>query len=65
MKYEPQFSTSPRDGAKAIWVKMPNGELHNIWDLAPKECSQKVLEAIESAFNRGMIAQRMIIQQIL
>lgn len=45
---KPIFSKRMRDGKLSLWV---NG--YNIWDLPPKQATDDVLKAIQSAFDRG------------
>jgi hypothetical protein len=55
-EYRPEFSTTRRDGKVALWVKLPNGELYNIWDLSESELTHDVEKAIICSFERGMMA---------
>ena len=51
---EPIFYTRPRDGKISLWVEMDGHVAHNIWDLPEKIATTEVLNAIASAFARGV-----------
>jgi hypothetical protein len=57
--YTPEFTKWKRDGKTSLWVKMPNGGTYNIWDVA--KTSPETEAAIISAFERGFVAFRMIV----
>jgi hypothetical protein len=65
MKYNPIVTMTKRDAKIAVWVNMPSGDKYNIWDLEDKECSVTVINAIASAFERGMLAQKQMINQAM
>ena len=56
MSYKPKFKTTLRNGKKAIWVKLPNKNVVNIWDLPKEQLTEGVKDAIAVAFERGMQA---------
>jgi hypothetical protein len=55
---DPQFRIAERNGQASLWVVMPDGTHFNIWDIPHKELTSNALDAIKSAFFRGMIFQR-------
>ena len=57
----PKFSTTQRDGKVALWVSMPDGRKHNIWDVSPHNWSEEVQKAIVSAFYRGAECSKMLV----
>ena len=62
-QYKPKFTMDTRicrgEESVALWVTMPHGEKFNIWDF-PKVPDERTQNAIQSAFNRGFEAARML-----
>ena len=48
-----KFWTEPRDGQLSLWVDAGFGPF-NIWDIPTKQATPNVLNAVASAFERGM-----------
>lgn len=63
-KFKKCFRTDRADNKErtSYWVQMPNGDNYNIWDISKKNSTQEVEDALVSAFERGMIAYRMMVQ---
>lgn len=63
--YKPIFSTSIRGGKTAIWVKMPNDEQWNIWDINSQLAKDETIRRLVTwAFERGMQARAMQERQL-
>ena len=48
-------------GSVGIWITMPDGENWSIWDLSEKELTTNVMHAIAHAFERGMLAHKLLV----
>jgi hypothetical protein len=55
MTYKPEFSRRDRNGKISLWVKMPDGDIWNIWDL-PKGISRDGELALMHSFELGFRA---------
>ena len=49
-----KFYLTNRKNKKALWVKEADAMSYNIWDLTQEECTPDVLDAVKSAFERGV-----------
>jgi len=60
--YIPKFKTTIRENKKAIWVKMPNGDDHNLGDL--RNVTPEIASIISFAFIKGMHAAKYLYAKV-
>ena len=63
--YKPKITLAERYDKISVWVTYPDGKDINIWDLEEKEATKNVLNAIASAFERGMKASFATIDEVV
>ena len=60
--YIPTITTTKRNGRVALRVNMPDGELHNIWDLPTVD--KEIKKTVAAAFRLGILAARMLYAEV-